>query len=191
MEVIKNAIDPSLLRALYASWPKQDWRGWHRYKGKDANKYGSRAAGELPSIVMPCVLQMIDAITDTVDMPPYCFPDLELYGAGLHMLPPRGYLRKHLDSSYMESTGWKREYSCVLGVNPDWDSDIDGGDFVLNDQRVPLEFNQLVIFRTNDESFHEVLDVTGDVYRKTLCVFYWSEKEVSWPIRHKARFYHD
>ena len=189
MEVIKDAIDPYLLRALYACWPDESWRGWHRYNDKHANKYGSRSPKDLPSPAMPCIMQMIEAVTDCVDIPNYCFPDLELPGAGLHMLPSGGYLRRHLDSSFMDSTGWKREYSCVLGVSPEWDCMTDGGEFILNETSVDPEFNQLVVFRTTETSYHEVLEVTGLRSRLSLCVFYWSEEEPTDPTRDKARFF--
>ncbi len=90
----------------------------------------------------------------------------------------------------MESTSWRREYSCVLGVSSNWDSKVNGGDFILKGERVPLEFNQLVVFKTDEESFHEVLDVTGNRYRKSLCVFYWSDREPIDPNRSKAKFFH-
>lgn len=190
MEVIQDAIDPYLLRSLYASWPSDSWRGWHKYDDNNAYKYGSRSHLGLPVAAMPCILQIVEAVSDCIRMPDYCFPDLELHGAGLHMLPPGGYLRKHLDSSFMESTGWRREYSCVLGVSPEWEADIDGGEFILNGEEVSPEFNQLVVFKTTEHSYHEVREVTGINPRLSLCVFYWSDREPTDPSRDKARFFH-
>lgn len=184
-KIIEDAINPLLLNSLCASWPDASSRFWHHYSGKNAEKYASKSHNDLPEIAKLCTIEMIKRITPYVDC--NVFPDMEFHGAGLHMIPSGGYLRRHLDSSLMESTGWKREYSCVLSVNKHWQDDY-GGAFVLGDTEILPKFNQLITFKCTDESFHEVKDVVGPDPRCTLCVFLWSKNDQSKNIRKQAYF---
>lgn len=185
MRIIENAINPLLLRSLWMSWPDTSSRIWHHYSDQHVEKYATRSHNDLPDLANKCLYQMVDAISPHVEDD--VFADFMLYGAGMHMLPKGGFLGRHLDSSYMESTGWKREYSCVLSVNPEWKPDW-GGQFILRDTVVEPEFNQLTLFKCTDDSFHEVLKVTGPERRCTLCIFLWSQNPQSETIRNKAFF---
>jgi Rps23 Pro-64 3,4-dihydroxylase Tpa1-like proline 4-hydroxylase len=185
MQIINNAIDPLILRSLWHSWPDPNSRIWHHYSDKNAEKYATKSHKDLPDIANRCIYSMIEAVSPYVSGD--VFADLELHGAGMHMLTGGGFLSRHLDSSLMRSTGWKREYSCVLSVNPHWE-DSWGGEFVLNETKVLPEFNQLTLFRCTDESFHEVLKVVGPQPRCTICVFLWSKNEQGDQIRDRAFF---
>ena len=188
MIVIENAINPHLLRAAWATWPDASWRGWHRYSGRDAEKYGTKSHHDITAAANACLMQMVSAVREHVI--DEAFPDLDLHGAGMHMIPTDGHLAKHLDSSVMASTGWKREYSCVLGVNPIWEADW-GGEFVMNGEAVAARFNQLILFRTTEGSFHEVRRVQGPESRCTLAIFFWSRAAVGSNPRTQAQFFHD
>lgn len=185
MILIENAINPLLLRSLWEIWPPSSSRMWYHYSDKNSEKYATKSHKDIPELANQCIYQMIDAVSPVVE--DFVFADLMLHGAGMHMLPTGGFLKRHLDSSLMEQTGWKREYSCVLSVNPYWDSDW-GGEFVLRDEKTVPSFNQLSVFRCTDDSFHEVLEVKGPVSRCTLCVFLWSNREQSKNIRKSASF---
>lgn len=187
MWVIEEAVSPSLLLAAWATWPDAKWRGWHHYRGRDSEKYGTKSRGDIPYQHLRAIDLMIERVSGIVK--PCAFPDYDLFGAGLHMIPPGGYLRKHLDSSMMESTGWKREYSCVLGVNPNWEKKW-GGEFVLGDNAVRPAFNQMILFETTEDAYHEVREVTGPDARCTLAVFFWSEEAPTDLTRTNARFFY-
>jgi Rps23 Pro-64 3,4-dihydroxylase Tpa1-like proline 4-hydroxylase len=185
MLVIENAINSNLLRATWATWPGHYWNGWYHYSGVNAEKYATKSKHDVPHAAMACIMEMITVASDHVI--PESFPDLDLHGAGLHMIPQFGYLRPHLDSSYMESTGWKREYSCVLSVNPEWNNW--GGKFILQGEEVAPKFNQLILFRTTEDSIHEVTDVKGPYPRCTLAVFFWSKNRDVNKSRPSAKFF--
>lgn len=188
MQVWANAINPLLLRAVWATWPERTWRGWHHYSGRDSEKYGTKSEHDLTPAVTKAMSQILNTVAMMLpSLSVNVFPDLEFHGAGMHMIMPGGYLSKHLDSSVMESTGWKREYSVVLGVNPEWHSDW-GGEFVLGSDIVWPEFNQLIVFKTTETSWHEVKQVTGPVPRCTLALFLWSQEKPDDPTRTQARF---
>ena len=172
MFVIENAIDPSLIHGVNANWPDESWRGWHRYRGKDSVKYGTRDAEMILRCAWPALYQ-IASVADRL-APPGSFPDWELSGAGMHMIPSGGHLSRHLDSDHMEATGWRRELSVVLFCNPEWEDDWGGAFSIDGESDVYPKFNQMVIFETTDTSAHEVRKVTGPEPRKTLSLFFWS-----------------
>lgn len=186
MILIDNVVNSGLLRYVYETWPDQTWRGWHHYSDNVSEKYGSKSLRDLSSPVKECLYQMIDKI-DFEAKYNDCFPDLELYGSGMHMLTPEGFLKRHLDASQMEATGWKREYSCVLFANPEWKKEW-GGDFNLEPSyKVFPKFNTLCIFKTTEDSWHWINKVTGPIPRCTLSLFYWSKQPIN-NIRTKAQF---
>jgi Rps23 Pro-64 3,4-dihydroxylase Tpa1-like proline 4-hydroxylase len=102
------------------------------------------------------------------------FPDWDLQGAGLHEIPSGGHLRRHLDSDVMLATGWRRELSVVLFCNEQWQDDW-GGKLIVQETEITPRFGQMVVFETNDESWHEVTPVAAPQPRKTLSLFYWSK----------------
>lgn len=169
MEVYDNAIDHAVAFAAIATWPAKDDRRWHRYQTPHQNKYATRDANGMTPAATECVRQIIEA----VEVPLWCFPDYDLHGAGMHVIPPGGWLSKHLDSDHHPITGWARRYSAVLCVNPHWDMKW-GGAFELGDKTVYPSFNRLVIFETTDDAWHEVTKVTGPSPRCTISVFFWS-----------------
>ena len=167
--VIDHAVDASMLRAVWATWPDESWRGWHRYADQNAMKYGTRDAEQLPKAVKPCLEGMVRRVSSIIGV---AFPDWDLHGAGLHMIPSDGFLGQHVDSEVMPGTGWIREFSCVLNVNPTW-RDEWGGILRIGTERVIPKFNRLAVFSTADV-VHEVTRVSGQVPRCTLSVFFWS-----------------
>lgn len=175
MQIIDNAIKPSILRAAWADWPDASWKGWHPYRDKSALKYATRDAQSIPRSVWPALFAManvVDPIANSVE----AFPDWDLMGSGMHVLPPGGYLSRHLDANVMRRTGWRREFSCVLFANPTWQESW-GGAFKL-DGHDPIypQFNRLVVFACTDEAWHEVEQVVGGVPRCSLSLFFWSQR---------------
>jgi hypothetical protein len=174
VEIIKNAIPDSLRRAAEAAWPSPDWVHWHRYNGKTGNKYGSMDRDRLP----PACLAALDALALAVI--PHIgdsFIDYDLHAAGMHMMPPGGFLGRHLDAECHPIRPWRRTHSIVMGVNSAWNRE-HGGKLVIespdgNREIVP-EPGQAIIFETAGQ-WHEVSPVAADAnqFRKTLALFAW------------------
>lgn len=170
LEIIDNAIPHHLLRSLSATWPEASWRGWHQYKDGNSIKRTTRDAEQIPRAAWPCLNAMARIVEHECG-----FPDWDLQGAGLHEIPSGGHLRRHLDSDVMLSTGWRRELSVVLFCNERWQEDW-GGKLIVQQTEIVPRFGRMVVFETNDESWHEVTQVTGPLARRTLSVFYWSQE---------------
>tara|TARA_R100001163_G_C5047098_1_gene184293 strand:+ start:498 stop:1094 length:597 start_codon:yes stop_codon:yes gene_type:complete len=193
---IDNAIDPRLCWAAIAEFPKLDWDGWHYYNDQDAKKYGQKENVELPKVFDKCIDMMIKRCSTIVGS--NCFPDLSLYGAGVHRIETEGYLRRHLDASLHARTGWKREWSVILYLNPSWEA-TDGGRFGMTsslDENCDASqtkwtepvFNRMTIFQTHEKNRHQVEQYRGVHPRLSLALFYFSLDEPRQPLRHKAQF---
>jgi Rps23 Pro-64 3,4-dihydroxylase Tpa1-like proline 4-hydroxylase len=90
------------------------------------------------------------------------------------MIPPGGFLGRHLDAEFHPLRNWKRTHSVVLFVdewNPDW-----GGQLNLEGHsKVTPSRNCAVVFETQS-MWHEVLPTSKDAaYRRTIALFAWSQ----------------
>lgn len=119
-------------------------------------------------------------------------PDPHFWGGGLHQIKPKGYLKLHTDFNFHPVLKLDRRINLLVYLNKDWDESY-GGQLELWDRDItrceakimPL-FNRIVVFNTNDYSFHghpEPLACPPDRTRKSLALYYYSngrpEHEVS------------
>lgn len=174
VKLIANAIPVALIRAAEAAWPTPDWQYWHRYNGQTANKFGSMDRCRIPA----ACLAALDALAIVVA--PYIgdsFIDYDLHAAGLHMMPPGGFLGRHLDAECHPIRQWRRTHSIVMNVNSAWDTRYCGGELVIEGcGMISPTFGQAVVFETAGQ-WHEVKRVNTDVtlvHRKTLALFAWT-----------------
>ena len=179
IDLITHAIPASLCRSARASWPSWDWPYWHRYQGKNGDKYGSMDRLRLP----PACIASLDALARVVI--PYLgdsFIDYDLHAAGMHMMPPGGFLSRHLDAECHPLRNWVRTHSIVLFLNEEWNPKW-GGELRLEsdkdsegDTLLLPAFGQAVIFTTAYQ-WHEVLPVLSSCpdNRMTLALFAWRE----------------
>lgn len=129
--------------------------------------------------------------------------DPHLVGGGYHETTEGGFLKMHTDFNYSERIGMDRRINAILFLNENWIPDW-GGELVLADpsmksmQKIAPLFNRLVVFATDDYSFHGQPDPhhfpAGDS-RKSLALYYYSNgrplHEVSYRksgTTYKARF---
>lgn len=168
MLIIDNAISNSKLSAADAAWPEASWNGWHRYHGKTADKFGLIHH----SLAPPAIQRALWAVAEVIEqrLPDGCFVDYEMHGAGMHMIPPGGFLGRHLDAEKHPQRPWSRTHSAVLFL--DSSAPADGGKLVIDGNSVDPIRNQLVIFETPG-AWHEVTQVTGYRLRRSLALFAW------------------
>jgi hypothetical protein len=177
-----NAVPRSLLNAARVEWPAATWPGWVAYADQYAIKRATRGRDGLPRACELLLDHMAAIDVAEITGEPSAFPDLTLYGAGLHEIPTDGHLALHLDARQHPVTGWSRVASAVVFV--DDFSDTWGGELVLGDpsgdcRRITPTAGTLVVMGTaGDETWHAVGKVTGPLPRRTLAMFWWSTSRV-------------
>jgi len=109
-----------------------------------------------------------------------------LLGGGMHQSPPGARLAMHTDFNLHPSTGQVRMLNVLLFLNRGWPEHHGGGDLVLNTGARPdlvskwtrvirPEANRLVIFRTDDRSFHgHPAPVAAGLVRRSLAAYYYT-----------------
>ena len=172
VKVIANAIPASLCRAAEAAWPSPDWLYWHRYNGVTENKFGSMDRSRIPAACLAALDALAMAVVPFIGE---SFIDYDLHAAGLHMMPPGGFLARHVDAECHPIRRWRRTHSIVMGVS-DWRKEF-GGELRLeigdgDDGMLLPTIGRAVIFETQNQ-WHEVRPVTRNAYRKTLALFAW------------------
>lgn len=170
--VIKNALPLMLANAVYAEFPRDDWRHWHHYNDAHSKKYGSKDPLRFPTVIHKALSQLGTVIEQSgiYEHYPQSFIDYEYHAAGIHMIPSQGHLAKHTDASRHPILPWKRTLSACWYATPDWEQGW-GGELKTESECLTPEFNTLVIFEANQT--HEVLKVTGPEPRRVLSIFCW------------------
>lgn len=168
--VIDSAVPAELLRAALAEFPGEDWIHWHKYADENSLKYGTKDRLRIPPACWEVLRYLFAMPLGEMIGVHGSFPDVELHGAGLHLIPAGGRLGMHLDSDHHPLMGWKRMVSGVLFLERNI-----GGELVMgNSRHIAPQFNRLVLFRCGNESWHGV-PIPPKVDRKTLSVFWWSK----------------
>jgi len=178
VRTLDNVIPAELLRAVAATWPRDDWSHWHRYRDQTADKFATKDADRLPPAAKLVIAELAKLPVRDLLCVGDCFPDLDLHGAGLHMSKPGGFLACHLDGATHPLTGWSRVANAVLFVD-DWQPEWGGALQMVADGQVASECvpqrGRIAMFATGDTAWHQVSQVTGPKPRRTISLFWWSE----------------
>lgn len=158
-----------MIEACMAEWPTQDSPSWHVYTGKNGTKLATREVSALGRPFLHTIEKMIDA-EFLASSDQYSFPDLNLYGAGLHEIPIGSHLSPHLDSDHIPyRPKWRRSFSTILYFNS-----VDGGELVLDGEEIETKRNRMVTFECNDNATHSVNTVKPSPFnRRSASVFWW------------------
>ncbi len=112
-------------------------------------------------------------------------PDPYFSGGGLNVTVSGGLLDVHVDGNYHDASGLNRRLNVILYLNPEWKEGW-GGEFGLYDSTgdnlvkkvAPLN-NRLVIFDTNDYSYHglpDPLNFPEDKVRKSIILYFYTKE---------------
>ena len=112
-------------------------------------------------------------------------PDPYFSGGGLNVTVSGGLLDVHVDGNYHDASGLNRRLNAIVYLNPEW-QDGWGGEFGLYDstgdnliKKVAPLYNRLVIFDTNDYSYHglpDPLNFPEDKVRKSIILYFYTKE---------------
>ena len=122
-------------------------------------------------------LQTLTGIKETL------IPDPYFHGGGLHEIKRGGFLKIHSDFNYHPSLKLDRRLNLLIYLNKNWKSEY-GGDLELwnkdmskCEQKISPVFNSMVVFKTDDYSYHghpDPIACPENVTRKSIALYYYS-----------------
>lgn len=182
--VIDEFLPEDIAEAAAGAFPNADdpiWRSHGReFTGGDrANKLEMAKRDAMPEALQRVVdmlngpaLEKVRKLTGFDDLA----SDPSLYGGGLNLVPPGGFLKAHADFNTHE--GRYRTVNVIVYLNRDWQSG-DGGELELwADGKVAKKiepiFNRAVVFTTNQAAVHGYSPVKKE--RRSIGVYYYRDQ---------------
>lgn len=187
--MLDGLFDADLLRRAAAEFDEPSADLWVRYDGP-AEKL-KRTFNRLDMMPLACrqifdwllspeAVRMMEELSGLPDLE----PDPSLYGGGLHVTEPGGFLGVHLDNERHPDTGLARRLNLIVylteGWRPEWGGELElhGAAADCEPKRIAPLFGRAVVFETSNRSYHghpAPLRCPPGIVRKSIAVFYWSE----------------
>lgn len=183
---------------LYNEFPDADER-WYKYNNIFEKKSATDDLYLLPQVFINTLavmntsvfLKPLEEITGIKGL----IPDPWFRGGGLHQIYPGGKLDIHADFNWHNHLSLNRRLNAILYLNKDWEPH-HGGELELWDkdmqycvERIEPLFNRLVIFETNNDSFHgHPNPYMGPKSRKSLALYYYTSNAQPPVDKHSTLF---
>lgn len=172
--VFDDFISPEVVRAINAQWPVE----WRREDGKFNRKWSSERLPEAAQGVADAIdIAMLEEVTGIAGL----FPDPDLFGAGLHCIPPGGFLKMHVDFN-RHPKGWHRRVNALIYLNETWRDEWHGHlqlGIGSSAKRIAPVGGRCVVFETNSDSWHghpEPLACPDNMQRRSLALYYYTKE---------------
>lgn len=185
--VIDSFFVEPLFNLVSISFPEPDQTKWWNYDNplekklakdqiKDVNKMIRFLINELMENRFVSFLEKITGIEGLIT-------DHTLNGGGLHQIVRGGKLDIHADYNYHPITRLDRRLNVLIYLNKNWKSEWKGNlefwDSEMKACQKSIEpiYNRLVIFETNDHSYHghpDPLQCPDHITRKSIALYYYT-----------------
>jgi len=191
---IDNYFSPEFANALLDSFPDLDnsdlWDSSNdpEIEVKMRSKWQSEF--DIPDNIVDAIRVLnsslfLKSVSEIFDIPKL-MPDPYFSGGGLNVTVSGGLLDVHVDGNYHDASGLNRRINAILYLNPGWQKGW-GGEFGLYDEtgdklikKIAPIHNRLVIFDTNDKSFHglpDPLNFPEGHARRSIILYYYTKDE--------------
>jgi hypothetical protein len=183
---VDDFFDPSMLERVVNEFPDPA-RLSQRFDNQREVKRATRSEREIPPFTR-CLIHALNSgpfisFLEEVSGIAGLVADPHLWGGGLHALPRGGKLSIHTDFNFHKKLGLDRRINVLVYLNRDW-PEAYGGHFeawrpngsVAEARYLPV-FNRLVVFGTNDFTFHgnpEPVACPDDMSRKSIAMYYYT-----------------
>ena len=193
--VFDQAWEPQLLDDCKREIASFDgWAGQKDFFGSRKKRYCGDIEALPPSVAglireasSPAFLDWLSALTGEQAL----LPDPYLEGGGIHQIVSGGFLKVHADFNWNKRLQLYRRLNVLIYLNPGWDERWGGAlelwhpNLSACARRVFPHHNTMVVFTTDDHSFHghpQPLECPEHVTRDSIALYYYS------PIRPKSHF---
>jgi hypothetical protein len=185
--VMDGLFPANLLENVLAEFPdptKTKWKQCYHANSKklscaDETMMGSVTRNLIAQLNSGLFLSFLEQLTGIAGL----LPDPHLFGGGLHLIEPGGFLKIHADFNIHEKLRLDRRLNALLFLNQDWHESY-GGHFEMWDRemtkcqaRVLPVINRFVVFSTTDWSYHghpEPLTCPPGRSRKSIAMYYYT-----------------
>ena len=181
--VIDDLLRPSRQREIFDSFPSPSWAEWQSIGNRlQAEKLSNERIERFPASLATLVhelnsgpmVRLLEEFTGIAGL----LPDPHLWGGGLHLTRPGGYLWPHTDFLQGQHPRLKRIINLILYAHERWEPGM-GGDFQVWKGGAVAESisptpGRCVILRTDPVSVHGVSQVRGRLDRKSVALFYYT-----------------
>ncbi len=181
-EVAQKALD---------AFPGLGDEGWINYVHVNEKKHGLNKIGLLPEFIQQLIAEFnrpefVSFLSELTGIP-NLQPDESMEGGGLHQSPRNGFLNVHADFTvHPHKRNWKRRVNLLLYLNKDWQPEYNGDlelwarDMSRCERKIAPIFNRVVIFNTDDDSYHglpEPIQCPEGETRKSIALYYFTIEE--------------
>lgn len=190
--VVDNFFPNDFAQSLLKSFPDIDSNDWERTNDPDIEvklRTMWKSEFDIPDGIVDAIRIMnsslfLNAMSKLFEIDKI-MPDPYFSGGGLNVTVSGGLLDVHVDGNYHDASGLNRRLNAILYLNPGW-QDGWGGEFGLYDstgdnliKKVAPMYNRLVIFDTNDFSYHglpDPLNFPKDEVRKSIILYFYTKE---------------
>lgn len=185
--VVKDAWDVQLLLSCKREISHfSSWDGEKDFYGSKKKRFCGNIE-VLPSAVVrliheagsPSFLRWLEKLTGE----PSLLPDPYLEGAGIHQIVTGGFLKVHADFNWNRQLNLYRRLNVLIYLNDNWNPAWGGHlelwktDMSQCAKAIAPELNTMVVFTTDDKSFHghpHPLGCPENVTRDSIALYYYS-----------------
>ena len=205
--IIDEFVAPESAHALIQDFLPYDSPLWFQYNNALEQKKTLRDWGKFPAatyrylcyLCSPAFVQELELLTGYSGL----VPDYGLHGAGWHIHASGDHLNLHLDYNQHPLLKMQRCLNLIVYLTPDWQPHWGGGlEFWSHDhdrdqpaQRrrlVQPSLGRAVLFDTQGWAWHgfpETLQCPPGVYRRSIAMYYLTDRPVTHGIRPRARYW--
>lgn len=166
---------------LLAAWPADGDPRWNKETGKGQIKWSMPVSDDMGALwAFYSDLnsdEFIGRISELTGIPEL-LSDPKQTGAGLHSIPPGGFLKMHTDFRYLPS-GWRRRLNLLIYLSPAWRA-VWGGALILGkppaSKTILPKAGRAVLFETTDSSWHgHPRPTLANIHRRSIAVYYYTK----------------
>jgi Rps23 Pro-64 3,4-dihydroxylase Tpa1-like proline 4-hydroxylase len=188
--VLDDVLQPEVIQRAYDEFteiPDDAWTNYlhlneRKYAAKDITTWGPTLQAVAAEFASDRFVAFLEELTGFQGL----HADDVMDGGGLHRSVAGGFLNVHADfTAHHSKLTWRRRVNLLLYLNPEWDPAW-GGQLQLWSKdmqqavtRVAPEGNRLLIFTTDEHSYHghpEPLRVPEGLARQSMALYYFTEE---------------
>jgi len=190
--VVDNFFPEPLAYECLKSFPHVDDKSWEHQNDKDI-EIKSRSNWKSEFDVPENIIDVVRILNSSIILNAFSkvfninklIPDPYYSGGGLNITQRGGLLDVHVDGNYHDASGLHRRVNAILYLNPGWQEGW-GGEFGLYDnngekliKKIAPIHNRIVVFDTNDYSFHglpDPLNFPDGKARRSIILYYYTKE---------------